>query len=257
MAYVMTVDQRRSSRSPDLVEQALAQLAAVPTILPFERTAGDELQGVLADPVSVVDAILMPREGRSAGTSASASARSSSRCRPRAAPVADRPSPGPGRPSRPRSAGRSTWRSGRRRRHRRRAGGRRPDPAGGRGRAAQPRGLAGDRPGRQRPVPRRGRRQAGRQPTGRGPAAGDRPAPAGTQRPHRGRPALLALAEGTEPARRCRRDRRRHLRAAPPGPAPLAAGWRPRVLTGSTPARCSPRALYALEPRRWPPAAST
>jgi len=65
MAYVMTVDQRRSSRSPDLVEQALAQLAAVPTMLPFERTAGDELQGVLADPMSVVDAILvLVRAGR-------------------------------------------------------------------------------------------------------------------------------------------------------------------------------------------------
>ena len=65
MPYVMTVDQRRSSRSPDLVEQALTQLADVPTVLPFERTAGDELQGVLGDPMSVVDAILsLVRTGR-------------------------------------------------------------------------------------------------------------------------------------------------------------------------------------------------
>jgi hypothetical protein len=59
MAFVLTIDQRRSSRSPDLVDQALAQLATVSTALPFERTAGDELQGLLVEPASVVDAILL------------------------------------------------------------------------------------------------------------------------------------------------------------------------------------------------------
>ena len=58
MPYVLTVDQRRSRRSVDRVDAALATLASVPTVLAFERTAGDEFQGVLADPVSVVDVML-------------------------------------------------------------------------------------------------------------------------------------------------------------------------------------------------------
>lgn len=42
----------------------LAKLAHVHTRLPFERTAGDEFQGLLADPLSVVDAILdLVRDG--------------------------------------------------------------------------------------------------------------------------------------------------------------------------------------------------
>lgn len=53
---MLTVDQRASRRSPDRVAGALkllnGQFAAV---LPFERTAGDEFQGVLADPDEVVD----------------------------------------------------------------------------------------------------------------------------------------------------------------------------------------------------------
>ena len=59
MAFVLTVDQRASRTSPDRVPDVLRRLnAAVPTVLGFERTAGDEFQGVLADPDDVVDVVL-------------------------------------------------------------------------------------------------------------------------------------------------------------------------------------------------------
>src|SRR4051795_8550082 len=54
--YVLTVDQRASRRGPDRVADGLRRLnGSVPTVLPFERTAGDEFQGVLAEPDVVVD----------------------------------------------------------------------------------------------------------------------------------------------------------------------------------------------------------
>jgi hypothetical protein len=62
---VLTVDQRGSRTSPDLVPGTLAALADVTLLLPFERTAGDEFQGVLDDPASlarVVETLL--REDR-------------------------------------------------------------------------------------------------------------------------------------------------------------------------------------------------
>jgi hypothetical protein len=59
MPYVLTVDQRASRRNPDRVADALNRLnGVVPTVLPFERTAGDEFQGVLAGPDEVVDVVL-------------------------------------------------------------------------------------------------------------------------------------------------------------------------------------------------------
>ena len=57
MPFVLTVDQRGSRRAPDRVPGALAALSRVPTVLRFERTAGDEFQGVLDDPAVVVDAV--------------------------------------------------------------------------------------------------------------------------------------------------------------------------------------------------------
>jgi hypothetical protein len=62
---VLTVDQRGSRTSPDLVPGTLAALADATLLLPFERTAGDEFQGVLDDPASlarVVETLL--REDR-------------------------------------------------------------------------------------------------------------------------------------------------------------------------------------------------
>jgi hypothetical protein len=57
--YVLTVDQRASRSSPDRVPEVLRRLnSAVPTVLGFERTAGDEFQGVLADPDDVVEVVL-------------------------------------------------------------------------------------------------------------------------------------------------------------------------------------------------------
>ncbi|WP_104523946.1 hypothetical protein [Blastococcus atacamensis] len=56
MPYVLTVDQRASRRGPDRVGEALTELtSAVRPVLPFERTAGDEFQGVLGSPEEVVD----------------------------------------------------------------------------------------------------------------------------------------------------------------------------------------------------------
>jgi hypothetical protein len=51
---VLTVDQDASRRGPDRVPSALTSLVDVPTRLAFERTVGDEFQGVLDDPPSVV-----------------------------------------------------------------------------------------------------------------------------------------------------------------------------------------------------------
>jgi len=63
--YVLTVDQRGSRRSPDRVADALRVLdGGVPVLRGFERTAGDEFQGVLAQPAEVVDAVrLLVRMG--------------------------------------------------------------------------------------------------------------------------------------------------------------------------------------------------
>ena len=56
---MLTVDQRASRRSPDRVPDVLRRLnTAVPTVLGFERTAGDEFQGMLAEPDDVVDVVL-------------------------------------------------------------------------------------------------------------------------------------------------------------------------------------------------------
>jgi hypothetical protein len=63
--YVLAVDRHGSRRSPDRVAGVLRRLAAdVPAVLPAERTAGEEVHGVLADPAVVVDVVLrLVREG--------------------------------------------------------------------------------------------------------------------------------------------------------------------------------------------------
>ena len=50
MLLVLTADQRGSRRATDLVPALLATLSEVSTVLPFQRTAGDEVQAVLDDP---------------------------------------------------------------------------------------------------------------------------------------------------------------------------------------------------------------
>lgn len=58
MPFVLTVDQIQSRAQQDLVEVTLAGLGEVDTLLPFTRTVGDEFQGLVANPASVVDVTL-------------------------------------------------------------------------------------------------------------------------------------------------------------------------------------------------------
>lgn len=53
--YVMTIDQRRSSSEVDAVPHVLELLGGVATVRAFERTAGDEVQGLLDDSAGVVE----------------------------------------------------------------------------------------------------------------------------------------------------------------------------------------------------------
>ena len=65
MAYVVTADQIGSRRSRDAVPEALGLLSAVPALRPYERTAGDEVQGVLGSADDVVtSALALARDGR-------------------------------------------------------------------------------------------------------------------------------------------------------------------------------------------------
>lgn len=57
VAIVLTVDQRDSRHSEDRIPETLERLAPLPTLLSFERTAGDELQGVLDDPDAAMAAV--------------------------------------------------------------------------------------------------------------------------------------------------------------------------------------------------------
>ncbi len=56
--FTLTVDQRDSGRSPDLVEATIDQLSRFPARLALERTAGDEFQGLFDDPQTVLDVVL-------------------------------------------------------------------------------------------------------------------------------------------------------------------------------------------------------
>lgn len=58
MPFVLTIDQRASRRNPDRVPGALSALSGVPTLLRFERTAGDEFQGLLDDAAVAVGVVL-------------------------------------------------------------------------------------------------------------------------------------------------------------------------------------------------------
>jgi hypothetical protein len=61
---VLTVDQDESRTGLDQVPAALEALGAVPCLRPFERTVGDELQGLLDDPAALPVALeLLLRDG--------------------------------------------------------------------------------------------------------------------------------------------------------------------------------------------------
>ncbi|MBA3266582.1 MAG: sigma-70 family RNA polymerase sigma factor [Nocardioidaceae bacterium] len=59
--YVMTLDQRGSSRGEDIVPSTLRRLNELSRrdglVLRFERTAGDEMQGTLSSPQAVVGVV--------------------------------------------------------------------------------------------------------------------------------------------------------------------------------------------------------
>ena len=63
--FVITADQRGSRRGPDLVPAALTRLKSVrpKPIRAFGRTAGDEIQGVAQDPLTVVDVVVTLMRG--------------------------------------------------------------------------------------------------------------------------------------------------------------------------------------------------
>ena len=56
-AAVLTIDQRGSTHGPDRVPATLAGLADVGMLRPFERTAGDEFQGVLDQPAALTTVV--------------------------------------------------------------------------------------------------------------------------------------------------------------------------------------------------------
>lgn len=56
--FVMTIDQRGSRTHGDKVPQLLGELSGIDTVLPFERSVGDEIQAVLDDPHAVVEVAL-------------------------------------------------------------------------------------------------------------------------------------------------------------------------------------------------------
>jgi hypothetical protein len=55
--FVMTIDQQGSRISADAVPGVLAALEPVAAVVGFARTIGDEVQGVLADPIAVAEAV--------------------------------------------------------------------------------------------------------------------------------------------------------------------------------------------------------
>jgi hypothetical protein len=56
--FVLTIDQQRSRSEPDRIPALRELLADVPVLRAFERTAGDEVQGVLDDAGAVVEVAL-------------------------------------------------------------------------------------------------------------------------------------------------------------------------------------------------------
>ncbi|MHA7305037.1 MarR family transcriptional regulator [Arthrobacter sp. TMN-49] len=56
--FVLTIDQRGSRSHGDKVPRLLSLLVDLETVLPFERSVGDEIQGVMGDPGAVVEAVV-------------------------------------------------------------------------------------------------------------------------------------------------------------------------------------------------------
>lgn len=56
--FVLTMDQRGSQKGADRVPELLAMLSDAASVLPFERSVGDEVQGVMSDANAVVEVAL-------------------------------------------------------------------------------------------------------------------------------------------------------------------------------------------------------
>ncbi len=56
-SLVLTADQVNSREQPDRVPAALSALEGLDTLLPFDRTAGDEIQALFASPFAATQAI--------------------------------------------------------------------------------------------------------------------------------------------------------------------------------------------------------
>src|SRR5690625_7535530 len=56
--FVFTIDQVASRSGTDQVPALLAKLKDLPTVIPFARTVGDEVQGVLDDTAAAVEVLL-------------------------------------------------------------------------------------------------------------------------------------------------------------------------------------------------------
>ena len=64
MHFVLTINQRDSREVGDLVPELIRSLRHLPATVPFQRTVGDEAQGVLADASAAVAAALAAVRGR-------------------------------------------------------------------------------------------------------------------------------------------------------------------------------------------------
>lgn len=63
--FVLTIDQAKSRENDDRVPALLELLSAIPTLARFDRTVGDEVQGVLQDSAAALEAIrLCLRDGQ-------------------------------------------------------------------------------------------------------------------------------------------------------------------------------------------------
>lgn len=64
MHFVLTINQRDSREVGDLVDELLGTLRYLPTLVPFQRSVGDEVQGVVDTATTAVDAALRALRSR-------------------------------------------------------------------------------------------------------------------------------------------------------------------------------------------------
>ncbi|MCC3281695.1 MULTISPECIES: hypothetical protein [Arthrobacter] len=64
MHFVLTINQRDSREVGDQVPELLRSLRHIPAAAGFQRSVGDEVQGILADPAAAVDAALIAVRAR-------------------------------------------------------------------------------------------------------------------------------------------------------------------------------------------------